>query len=246
MELFYDLHIHSCLSPCGDDDMTPGNIVGMAMLKGLDVIAVTDHNSCKNCPAVMQLAAEYGLLAIPGMELTTAEEVHVVCLFPTLEQALCFDAHVHAQLFAIANKEHIFGKQQICNAQDVCVGTEPLLLINSTRISIDALYALVTSFDGLMMPAHIEKNANSLLANLGFVPPDSQFTVVELKDPSKLDAICVQNPYLRQCKVICNSDAHYLQDIKEPKETLTVSEKSIAAVFSALQDTETEKNNGEC
>ena len=73
-ELSYDLHIHSCLSSCGDDDMTPGNIVGMAAIKGLDVIAVTDHNSCRNCPAVLKLAEQYGVLAIPGMELTTAEE----------------------------------------------------------------------------------------------------------------------------------------------------------------------------
>ena len=90
-ELSYDLHIHSCLSPCGDDDMTPGNIVGMAAIKGLDVIAVTDHNSCRNCPAVLKLAEQYGVLAIPGMELTTSEEVHAVCLFSELSAALEFD-----------------------------------------------------------------------------------------------------------------------------------------------------------
>ncbi|MFI3170276.1 MAG: PHP domain-containing protein [Faecalibacterium sp.] len=236
MNLYYDLHIHSCLSPCGDDDMTPANIVGMAALKGLELIAVTDHNSCKNCPAVMELAAEYGLLAIPGMELTTSEEVHVLCLFPSLSQALAFDDYVHQHLFAIANKEHIFGKQQIYNAQDICIDSEPLLLINSTRISIDALYPLITSFEGVMIPAHIEKNANSLLCNLGFVPPDSKFTVVELKDPTLLPTLCAQNPYLTQCNVLCNSDAHYLQDIKEPNEVLTVTEKSIAAVLHALQN----------
>ncbi len=216
--------------------MTPANIVGMAALKGLDVIAITDHNSCKNCSAVLELAEEYGLLAIPGMELTTAEEVHVVCLFPTLQQALSFDAYVYEHLFAIANKEHIFGKQQIYDAQDRCVGTEPLLLINSTSISIDALYAIVTARGGVMIPAHIEKNANSLLCNLGFVPPDSKFTTVELKDPSTLPALCAQNPYLTSCKVICNSDAHYLEDIKEPKETITVTQKSIQAVLDALQN----------
>ena len=94
VDLSYDLHIHSCLSPCGDDDMTPGNIVGMAAIKGLDVIAVTDHNSCKNCPAVLKLAQEYGVMAIPGMEINTSEEVHAVCLFPELSQAMDFDAYV--------------------------------------------------------------------------------------------------------------------------------------------------------
>lgn len=236
MELFYDLHIHSCLSPCGDDDMTPANIVGMAALKGLDIIAVTDHNSCKNCPAVMELAAEYGLLAIPGMELTTAEEIHVVCLFATLAQAMAFDEYVYAHLFAIPNKEHIFGKQQICDAQDNCIGTEPMLLINSTSISIDVLYPLLRSFQGVMIPAHIEKNANSLLFNLGFVPPDSQFVVVEVKDTAQIPTLCAQNPYLAGCNVISNSDAHYLQDIKEPRETLTIPEKTIQAVLEALQN----------
>ena len=80
--LFYDLHIHSCLSPCGDDDMTPANLVGMAAVKGLDVIALTDHNSCRNCPAALYHGKNYGVTVIPGMELTTAEEVHVICLFP--------------------------------------------------------------------------------------------------------------------------------------------------------------------
>ena len=145
VNLTYDLHIHSCLSPCGDDDMTPGNIVGMAAIKGLDVIAVTDHNSCKNCPAVMKLAEQFGVLAIPGMEINTSEEVHAVCLFPTLEQALHFDAYVYDRLMKFPNKETVFGKQQICNEEDEVIGTEPYLLINSADISFDELWELVRS-----------------------------------------------------------------------------------------------------
>ena len=94
-ELYYDLHLHSCLSPCGDDDMTPSNIVGMSLLKGLEVIAVTDHNSCKNCPAVMDAAQEYGILAVPGMEINTSEEVHAVCLFEELKAAMEFNAYIY-------------------------------------------------------------------------------------------------------------------------------------------------------
>ena len=174
--LSYDLHIHSCLSPCGDDDMTPGNIVGMTAIKGLDVIAVTDHNSCRNCPAVMKLAAQYGILAIPGMELTTAEEVHAVCLFPELSAALEFDRFVYEKLIKFPNREDIFGKQQIMNEEDICIGTEPNLLINSTTLSFDELWDIVAGqYGGVMIPAHIDKNANSLLSNLGFVPPDTVF-----------------------------------------------------------------------
>ena len=109
--LYYDLHLHSCLSPCGDDDMTPANIVGMAAVKGLDVIALTDHNSCKNCPAAMKHGEEYGVTVIPGMELTTSEEVHVVCLFPELNDALDFDQYVYERILPIKNKKNIFGEQ---------------------------------------------------------------------------------------------------------------------------------------
>lgn len=234
ISLAYDLHIHSCLSPCGDDDMTPGNIVGMAMLKGLDVIAVTDHNSCKNCPAVMAMAEQYGILAIPGMELTTSEEVHAVCLFPTLEKALQFDEYVHERLLPFPNKEEIFGKQQIYNEEDVCIGTESLLLINGVDISFDGLWDVVCSFDGVMFPAHIEKSSNSLISNLGFVPPDSKFPVVEMKHPNKLHSLLEQNEYLKNCKVIRNSDAHYLEDIKEADETILVCEKNIQAILAYL------------
>ena len=234
VNLTYDLHIHSCLSPCGDDDMTPGNIVGMAAIKGLDVIAVTDHNSCKNCPAVMKLAEQFGVLAIPGMEINTSEEVHAVCLFPTLEQALHFDAYVYDRLMKFPNKETVFGKQQICNEEDEVIGTEPYLLINSADISFDELWELVRSYDGVMFPAHVEKTANSLIANLGFVPPDSRFSTAELKDLKQLHKVRKENPYLEGCRIISNSDAHYLEHIHEPELTIPVREKSIQGVIDTL------------
>lgn len=234
VNLTYDLHIHSCLSPCGDDDMTPGNIVGMAAIKGLDVIAVTDHNSCKNCPAVMKLAEQFGVLAIPGMEINTSEEVHAVCLFPTLEQALHFDAYVYDRLMKFPNKETVFGKQQICNEEDEVIGTEPYLLINSADISFDELWELVRSYDGVMFPAHVEKTANSLIANLGFVPPDSRFSTAELKDLKQLHKVREKNPYLDTCRIVSNSDAHYLEHIHEPELTILVRERSIRGVLEAL------------
>ncbi len=167
MGLSYDLHIHSCLSPCGDADMTPGNIVGMAKVKGLDVIAVTDHNSCKNCPAVMKFAEEYGILAISGMELTTMEEVHVLCLFPDVDAAMAFDEMVYKRLLPVPNQEDIFGRQEIYDATDSCVGTVPNLLINATDITFDDAYGVVAEYGGVMVPAHIDKKTNSLLSNLG-------------------------------------------------------------------------------
>lgn len=238
-DLTYDLHIHSCLSPCGDDDMTPGNIVGMAAIKGLDVIALTDHNSCKNCPAFLRIAEQFGVLAIPGMEINTSEEVHAVCLFSTLEQAMAFDSYVYERLMKFPNKEEVFGKQQIYNEEDEVVGTEPLLLINSVDISFDELWDLVDSNGGVMVPAHIEKAANSLIANLGFVPPDSRFRTAELKDLKKLHEVRKGNPYLNECRIISDSDAHYLEDIHEPRLTIPVRERSVDAVIRYLKGSDT-------
>lgn len=233
-ELYYDLHIHSCLSPCGDDDMTPGNIAGMAAVKGLDVIAVTDHNSCRNCPAVMAAAAEYGILAVPGMEINTSEEVHAVCLFPTLEAAMAFDAYVYERLVPFPNNEEIFGKQQLYDEADQICGTEPNLLINATEISFDVLWELVRGYGGVMFPAHVEKAANSLISNLGFIPPDSQFRTAELKDLKKLHEMRKAHPYLEQCRIISNSDAHYLEQIKEPELTLHTEGRTAKDVIQAL------------
>ncbi|GLB29955.1 histidinol-phosphatase [Lacrimispora amygdalina] len=232
--LEYDLHIHSCLSPCGDDDMTPGNIAGMAALKGLDVIAVTDHNSCKNCPAVLHFAEKFGILAIPGMELCTSEEVHAVCLFPTLLKAMEFDAYVEKKLIPFPNNVEIFGKQLICNKEDEAIGTVENLLINSTEISFDGLWDLVRSFGGVMFPAHLDKNANSLLSNLGFVPPDSRFTAAEMRHLNRLPELVRQNPYLEKCLILQNSDAHQLGDIKEQGITLEAEEKSVEGIIASL------------
>lgn len=235
ISLTYDLHIHSCLSPCGDEDMTPGNIAGMAAVKGLDVIALTDHNTCRNCPALLKMAEEYGVLAIPGMEINTQEEVHAVCLFPTLEKAMAFDAYVYERLIKFPNQAEIFGHQQIYDTNDNCVGEEPNLLINSVELSFDRLWDLTAGYDGVMFPAHIEKASNSLIANLGFVPPDSKFQTVELKDLKKLHLLREENPYLKSCRVISNSDAHYLEHIHEPELTIPVEERSVEAVLRYLK-----------
>ena len=234
MKLSYDLHIHSCLSPCGDDDMLPSNIVGMAALKELDVIAVTDHNTCKNCPAVMKLAEAYGVTAIPGMELTTEEEVHVLCLFPDLEKALEFDAFVHEKLMPFPNNEEVFGKQLIVDEDDNVIGSEPYLLINATSINFEEVYGHVTRFGGIMIPAHVDKSTTSLLANLGFVPDDSKFTCAEIKHKGFVEDILKKNPYLKNCNIIHDSDAHYLEYINEPENFIEADSNSIKDVLKAL------------
>lgn len=234
-ELYYDFHIHSCLSPCGDEDMTPANIVGMAAIKGLDVIAVTDHNSCKNCPAVLAAAEEYGILALPGMEINTSEEIHAVCLFSTLAAAMAFDGLVYEKLQYVENRPEIFGKQQIYNEQDEVCGEVPGLLINAVDISFEYLWDLVMRFDGVMFPAHIDKQANGLLGVLGCIPPNSSFGTVELKNLETFHQLKKQHPMLEHYQIISNSDAHDLGDIREPELTITVKERSRKGVIEALR-----------
>lgn len=235
IKLSYDLHLHSCLSPCGSEDMTPSNIVAMCLLKGLDVIAVTDHNTMGNCPAVCALAERYeGLTVLPGMELCTAEEVHVLCLFPTLAQAMGFDALVHDTLPPILNRADIFGEQLIMDEREQILGQEPLLLLNATSISFEGLYERVTAFGGIMIPAHIDRPSNGLLSNLGFIPPDSRFRCAELRDLSKAEVLLAANPYLERCRIISNSDAHTLEDINEPVHFLECASRAPEDVLAGL------------
>ena len=136
IQLYYDFHFHSCLSPCGDEAMTPATIAGMCKLSGLDVAALTDHNTCGNCPAFCEAAEAYGLLAIPGMELCTLEEVHVVCLLPDLERAMAFQAEVYRRMDGRANDPAIFGRQLLMDADDHVVGEEERLLSGATTIGV--------------------------------------------------------------------------------------------------------------
>lgn len=230
----YDLHLHSCLSPCGDDEMTPANIAGIAAVKGLQVIALTDHNSCKNCPAFLKAAEFYGVVAIPGMELTTSEEVHVLCLFEQLSDALRFDSYVYEHLLNVTNDERIFGKQLIMDEEENLLGKVEKLLINATDIDFDDVYELLKQYHGVMIPAHLDKSTTSLISNLGFVPPDSKFKIAELKQMESLHQLRKANPYLEQCKIITNSDAHYLKDMNEPVNTIMVEELSPAGVIASL------------
>ena len=231
---FYDLHIHSCLSPCGDNDMTPANIAGMAALKGLDIVALTDHNTCRNCGPFMRAAQEYGLLAIPGMELTTMEEIHEVFLFPDLEKAMAFDEYVYGRLQKIPNRTDIFGDQLIYGYDDEIIGTEPYFLTNATDISFDETWELAERFGGATFPAHLDKSTTSLLSSFGYIPEDSGFVTAEVKDLSKLHALRREHPYLEKCRIISDSDAHYLQDIHEAELTIQLPERTPQAVIDYI------------
>lgn len=233
--LYYDLHLHSCLSPCGDEDMTPCNLVNMAKLNGLDVIALTDHNSCKNCAAAIAAGREAGITVIPGMELCTSEEIHVVCLFPTLEQALIFDALVKQRIVPVKNKPEIFGEQFLYDENDHIIGREDNLLIMATTIGVYEVIPLVESCGGFCFPAHVDKTANSITASLGSLPEDIGFCAAELSPKADWEKMKKQYPALKKMFLLSSSDAHYLEQIAEPFYTLETEENTPKGVLSALR-----------
>ena len=234
MRLFYDLHIHTALSPCGDNDMTPNNIVNMALLGGLQIIAVTDHNTCGNAAAVMEAARGTGLLVLPGMELCTAEEAHVVCLFSTVPDALAFEARVRPPLPAVDNRPAIFGDQLLLDALDEMVGQETILLTTASGISVDDVAALARAGGGGAFPAHIDRPSYSVTAALGDLPPLG-FTAVEITAMGDAEALRARYPEMQGKILLRDSDAHYLEQMAEAGPWLELPEPSAPAVIAALR-----------
>ncbi len=225
----YDLHMHSCLSPCGDEDMTPHSIAAMAMLNGLDIIALSDHNTARNVPAVIEAAKEWNLTVVPGVEAESAEEVHLLCLFPDAEAALSMGEILEAHLPPINNRPEIFGEQIIMDSRDNRIGSIEKLLINATDLPIEKIKELTLERGGVCIPAHIDRASNSILSNLGFIPKELNFSAVELSKRAP-----VEMKEAEGYKVIHNSDAHYLTDISEAVWKLNLNEKTPKAVIKAL------------
>ena len=235
-EYTYELHLHSCLSPCGDENMTPNNIAAMSMLNGVRIAALTDHNSCANCPAFFEACAKVGVIPVAGMELTTAEEIHMVCLFPTLKEAMAFDRVVAQHRMKIKNRPVIFGQQQILNGDDELIGLEEDLLIAATDLDLDRAAALVAEMGGVCFPAHIDKQANGLIGILGFMPPTPCFATAELHDISHAEEYCRKYPQLREMNLLQNSDAHALEqmNLEPPAVMLGAKDDTPEAVRRAL------------
>ncbi len=230
MELYYDLHIHSALSPCGDKDMTPNNIVNMSIIKGLDIIAVTDHNSCGNVRAIMEVAGDR-LLVIPGMEIETSEEVHIVCYFPDIESCENMGEYVKKHMSGIKNQEEIFGEQLYMDAEDNIIGKEENLMVTATNLDIFQVVEKVREFGGVAVPAHIDRSSYSILSNLGFFPPELVFQTVEITAKNRLK---MEKEYVEKYNIISNSDAHYLEDIAEPEFSVDIMSKSAENVIRFL------------
>ncbi len=241
MRAYYDLHIHSCLSPCADNDMTPNNIVNMAKLANLTMIALTDHNSTKNCKAAVEIGKKVGVLVIPGMELCTIEEVHVVCLFPTIEKAETFEAALSQKRIRVRNRPEIFGDQIIMDELDREIGREEFLLVNAINISIGEVTHLVKEYAGAAFPAHIDKGSYSVLSSLGEIPPEAEFKTVEVFRKQNVEKLLKEHKKLSKMSILFNSDAHTLGQIGEKEKSIFLDEISIEALLAKINGNEIEE-----
>ncbi|MHB8962078.1 MAG: PHP domain-containing protein [Saccharofermentanales bacterium] len=235
-----DLHIHSALSPCADNSMTPCNIVNMSVLKGLEAIAVTDHQSCTNVAAASAYAAKAGLIVIPGMELETAESIHLICLFPTIEGAKEFEKTVRRSMPAIRNSEQIFGEQLIFNDADIVTGKEEQMLLASSGLSFSEALLQVESYGGICYPAHVDRASYSVISVLGTIPPEYRGRYLEISLNCDIGTLTGTNPEAGKYEFIRASDAHFLEDIYEPGFMVeiaqpVVGETDISLIINALR-----------
>lgn len=227
---YYDLHVHSCLSPCGEEEMTPNNIAGMASLCGIQIMALTDHNTTKNCPAFFAACKRHGIIPIAGMELTTAEDVHLVCLFETLDEATAFDRVLDPYRTPYRNKPDIFGRQLIMDETDTVIGEEEYLLINATALPLEDAYALVCEMNGVCYPAHIDREANGIIAMLGALPDKPQFSVVELNDREKREEY-KQKYGLKGKKILVSSDAHSFEGMRDAENAIELCDEPYSSAL---------------
>ncbi len=234
MKYSCDLHIHSSLSPCADNDMTPNNIVNMARLCGLDIIAICDHNSIGNVEAVIDAAKNLPLTVVPGMELETAENVHFVCLFEDLDAAQYFDNWLKPFKSTVKNRPEIFGEQLYINKNDEITGFENNLLVYATSCSIYEAKKKIDSLPAVIFPAHIDRSSYSIISNLGFISDDLNFSTVEISKNVKKDDILLQFPYIEKYNIITNSDSHNLGTFYEKENQIELDLPNAHSLISRL------------
>jgi hypothetical protein len=207
-----ELHLHTVVSPCAAVEMIPPLIVQEAVERGINLLAVTDHNTTANVEAVQKAAAGTGLTILPGMELQTSEEVHVLCLFDTLDQMAVWQTFVDARMPPLENNIEYFGEQFVVDETGEFIRRENQLLLTSAKISLSEAMAEVRQLEGLAIPAHVNRASFSLIANLGFVPFDIRFEALEISRHITPTEACQKFPQLSHYTLIQNGDVHYLHE----------------------------------
>ncbi len=234
MKYYYDLHIHSALSPCADVLMSPNNILNMASLKGLNIIAITDHNSCLQLDVFEELKDSYDMLVIPGVEVEVKEKYHVVCLFKTFSKAKMFQKTLDFYLDKKMHDEVIYGEQNLFDVFDDVISNYQISLMGSSNISLLDLRKIITELDGIMILAHIEKYKDNIFEKMQTIYCDI-FDTIEVNFSYDITKIQPQLDKLSYT-ILRNSDAHLITDILEPVETIELANLDIEALFSKLKE----------
>lgn len=229
-----DLHVHTCLSPCGDLQMSPRKIVKAALSKGIDIIAVCDHNSCENAEAVMRAAARKNLTVLPGMEITSREEVHIVALFENLNDAQALQKVVYDHLQG-ENDEEAFGLQVVVNEFSEVMGFNKRLLIGSTDLSIDEAVSYIHGNAGLAIASHIDRQGFGIIGQLGFIPEALQLDALEVSPRMSMEKAKREFKAYLAYAFISSSDAHSLEQIGRGTTSLLMQDPRLSEIKMALR-----------
>ena len=228
-----DLHIHTCLSPCTELDMSPKGILFSAQKKEIDIIGICDHNSSENSLAVIDAAKKMNIYVIPGMEVTSQEEVHVVALFDGRESALKLQECVYENLPG-ENDEEAFGLQVVMNEKEEVQGLNNKLLIGATTIPLEEIIRIIHSFDGIAIASHIDRESFSIMGQLGFIPEDLELDALEISPHITFEEAKKRYPY--NYPITCSSDAHYPDDIGKSFTSFLLKDGTVAEIRKALKN----------
>ncbi len=231
-----DLHTHTVLSPCGDLDMSPEKIIGEAKRKGLDILGITDHNTTRQCEALIQAAEEKNIFLLCGAEVNTREEVHCLVFFEHSEQLAEFDSFLYDHLGDIQNYPDKFGYQVVVDKKGMILDEIDKLLISATDLPIEEVEKRVHELEGLFIPAHIDRIRNGLMGQLGFVPPGLNFDALELSKNTTRNQFVSENTEYGDFQYIQSSDAHFINDIGAVHTNFYIDKPSFDEVRKALHN----------
>lgn len=230
-----DLHIHSILSPCGDLDMSPSRIIDEAAIKGLDVIAITDHNTTLHCRLAYELGQRKNILVIPGTEVCSKEEIHCLCYFSDFDALDKFEAIIHKALPPISNIPEKFGYQVVVDENEHILQTIDSFLLSATSLSINQIETLVHELGGIFIPAHIDRPSYSVLSQLGFFPQKLNADAIECQNPFGILDIPAHIP------IICSSDSHYLHQIGKRHTRFDLDSIDVHGIFELIKQKQLHK-----
>jgi hypothetical protein len=229
-----DLHIHTCLSPCAELNMGPKAIVDQAIQHGLDVIGISDHNSSENAPAVMKAAQDKNLKVLPGMEVTSKEEVHILAVFDSVDKAFQLQEIVYEHLHG-ENDAEAFGLQVVVNEDHDVLGFNKRLLAGATELSVEQVVDSISALEGLVIAAHVDRETFGILGQLGFVPEKLHLDALELSRNTSPEEAKRRFPEYADYAFVRSSDAHSAADIGKVWTSLLLCEPSTREIKKALR-----------